>query len=204
MSNPVFEDMAQLLPDSNINNCIGAFKRHISCLEEENCGLCDAQASVPKKHHNFYLSAGRAIRWLVTLNDHVEDLVSEANHCSCMEQVNSDDPTDHSEEEDCLYCSYQELLQWIPSLKSDLTAESEDYELNKGADGACGDDAAGLKIAVVEWLMSGQPTPELALEPWHKTGRGFYHDATTQLICPVDYDWSNPKYVCLCKWMPYS
>lgn len=191
------------LNSDNIDNCIGAFKRRISCLEEENRGLRDAQASVPKKHHNFYLSAGRAIRRIVTLNDRVEDLVSEADRRSCMEQVNSDDddPTDHSEEEDRLYRSYQELLRWIPSLKSDLAAESEDYEvrlimknLNKGADGARGDDAAGLKIAVVEWLMSGRPTPEPALEPRHKTGRGFYHDATARLICPVDYDWSNPKH----------
>ncbi|KAI5981102.1 hypothetical protein EDD15DRAFT_2416898 [Pisolithus albus] len=42
--------------------------------------------------------------------------------------------------------------------------------------------------------MSSQPTPEPALEPRHKTGRGFYHDATARLICPVDYDWSNPRH----------
>ncbi|KAI6032140.1 hypothetical protein PISMIDRAFT_640672 [Pisolithus microcarpus 441] len=41
--------------------------------------------------------------------------------------------------------------------------------------------------------MSGQPTPEPALEPRHKTGHGFYHNATARLICLVDYDWSNPK-----------
>ncbi|KAI6118548.1 hypothetical protein EDD16DRAFT_1480970 [Pisolithus croceorrhizus] len=66
-------------------------------------------------------------------------------------------------------------------------------KLNKGADGACGDNAARLKIAIVRWIMSSQLTPEPALEPWHKTGHGFYHDATAQLICPVDYDWSNPR-----------
>jgi len=31
--------------------------------------------------------------------------------------------------EECLYRSYQELVQWIPSLKPDLTAESDDYEV---------------------------------------------------------------------------
>ncbi|KIK20496.1 hypothetical protein PISMIDRAFT_105693 [Pisolithus microcarpus 441] len=156
-----------------------------------------------RRRHNFYLSAGRAIRRVVTLSDRVEDLVSEADRRSCMEQVNSDDddPTSHSEDQECLYRNYQELIRWIPSLKSDLTVESEDYEvrlimknLNKGADGARGDDATGLKIAIVGWLMSSQPTPEPALEPRHKTGRGFYHDATARLICPVDYDWSNPRH----------
>lgn len=68
-------------------------------------------------------------------------------------------------------------------------------KLNKGADGACGDDAAGLKTAVVVWLMHGRPTLELILEPHKKTGRGFYHDATARLICPVDYNWSNVQYV---------
>ena len=59
------------------------------------------------------------------------------------------------------------------------------------------DDAAGLKVAVVGWLMSSRPTPEPALESSWKSGRGFYHDATAWLICPVDYDWSNSQYACL-------
>ncbi|KAI6157033.1 hypothetical protein BKA82DRAFT_4509570 [Pisolithus tinctorius] len=103
--------------------------------------------------------------------------------------------------EDRLYRNYQELLRWIPTLKSDIAANSEDHEvksimkyLNKGADGACGDDAAGLKMTVVSWLMHSQLTPEPALEPRYKAGRGFYHDTTARLICPVDYDWSNVQH----------
>ncbi|KIM54426.1 hypothetical protein SCLCIDRAFT_31116 [Scleroderma citrinum Foug A] len=108
------------------------------------------------------------------------------------------DATINALKEDRLYCNYQELLRWIPSLKSDIAASSEDYEvknlmkyLNKGADSACGDDAAGLKTAVVGWLMRRRPAPEPALESGQKTGHGFYHDVTARLICPVDYDWSN-------------
>ena len=66
-------------------------------------------------------------------------------------------------------------------------------QLNKGADGARGEDTCGLKSVVVGWLMRGQPTPEPALEPQCKFGRGFYHDATAQLLCPVEYNWSNPQ-----------
>ena len=73
------------------------------------------------------------------------------------------------------------------SLAEDLS------QLNKGADGARGEDTCRLKSAVVGWLMSGQPTPEPALEPRCKFGRGFYHDATARLLCPVEYDWSNPQ-----------
>ena len=66
-------------------------------------------------------------------------------------------------------------------------------QLNKGADGAHGDDAASLKLVVVGWLMASSPPPEPALELHDKTGRGFYNDATGRLLCPVDFDWDNPQ-----------
>ncbi|KAI6146256.1 hypothetical protein BKA82DRAFT_4330403 [Pisolithus tinctorius] len=71
------------------------------------------------------------------------------------------------------------------------------------ADGAHGDDAAGLKMTIVSWLMHGQLTPEPALEPHCKTGHGFYHDTTAQLICPVDYDYFHPDYLVTADCWPY-
>jgi len=65
-------------------------------------------------------------------------------------------------------------------------------QLLVGADGARGDDASRLKTAVVGWLMGMTPPPEPALLPYDKSGRGFYNDATSRLLCPVDYDWDNP------------
>ena len=38
---------------------------------------------------------------------------------------------DASSRQDCLYRSYKELLHWIPSLKKDLSAESEDYTVKQ-------------------------------------------------------------------------
>ena len=61
-------------------------------------------------------------------------------------------------------------------------------------DSARSDDTAGLKMAVVNWLMSIKPTPEPALESRRKDGRGFYHNTTSRLICPVEYNWSNVQY----------
>ncbi|KAI6015757.1 hypothetical protein BKA83DRAFT_4498437 [Pisolithus microcarpus] len=82
--------------------------------------------------------------------------------------------------EERLYCCYQELLRWIPSLKTDLVTESEDYEvhlitrsLTKGADSAHGDDAARLKMAIMGWLMGSQKTPEPALDLQSKTGHDY-------------------------------
>jgi len=50
------------------------------------------------RRYNKYLSTGRVIRQVVTLADWIEDLINEADHWVCMEQANSDDPTEHSEE----------------------------------------------------------------------------------------------------------
>ena len=68
-------------------------------------------------------------------------------------------------------------------------------KLRKGGDGAWGDDANSLKLAVVNWLNEASPRPEPLLSATDKSGRGFYHDATGRLLCPVDYDWLDVSYV---------
>lgn len=41
--------------------------------------------------------------------------------------------------------------------------------------------------------MSAEPA-EPALEPGEKDGRGFDHEVTGRLLCPVDYDWHDPDH----------
>ena len=65
------------------------------------------------------------------------------------------------------------------------------HQLNKGADSARADDAASLKPEVIHWLMSLTPSPEPALRHCEKDGRGFHHDVTGRLLCPVDYEWGD-------------
>ena len=50
--------------------------------------------SVVNSRYEKYVLAGRAIRQLVTLSDHVEDLVNEADRRACIELDSDDD--DHS------------------------------------------------------------------------------------------------------------
>ncbi|KAG1893345.1 uncharacterized protein F5891DRAFT_963076, partial [Suillus fuscotomentosus] len=59
--------------------------------------------------------------------------------------------------------------------------------LNESSDGARGDDSAGLKRAVADWLMERTPTPNPPIHKQNKSGRGFYHDVMGELLCPVDY-----------------
>ncbi|KAL4071706.1 hypothetical protein J3A83DRAFT_4188172 [Scleroderma citrinum] len=175
--------------DNTTRETISVLKHCINTLQEENSELQGISKSSTKC----------AIQWLVTLHDCIEDLVNEGDHHPCLELEG--DTTANSEEQDCLYHSYKQLLRWIPSLKSDLAVDSEDYKvklimnnLNTAADSAHGDDTAGLKMVVVDWLMHSKPTPEPALESHQKEGHDFYHNTTSQLICPVEYDWSNPQH----------
>lgn len=65
-------------------------------------------------------------------------------------------------------------------------------QLRKGAGGARGDDAANLKPAIVSWISGvlgmAMSTP---LSPTSKLERGFDHDDTGRLLCPIEYDWGN-------------
>jgi hypothetical protein len=65
-------------------------------------------------------------------------------------------------------------------------------ELRKGAAGARGDDAANLKPAIVSWITDFFENP-VPLSPVSKSDRGFEHDITGKLLCPIDFDWSDPR-----------
>jgi len=51
-------------------------------------------------------------------------------------------------------------------------------KLRKGVDGARGDDANALKIAIMNWLNEASSHPEPLLSPTDKSGWGFYNDVT--------------------------
>lgn len=43
--------------------------------------------------------------------------------------------------------------------------------------------------------MSEEPKPDPPLDPDDKDGRGFDNDVTGYYLCPVDYNWNDPKWV---------
>ncbi|KIM65852.1 hypothetical protein SCLCIDRAFT_111758 [Scleroderma citrinum Foug A] len=89
--------MAQ--PSDHINNdsTLGALKHRVATLEKENRDLHSAETSSRKTREEFYHGAGRAIRRVVMLYDHVEDLVNESDHRACLEQdISNNDPIEHS------------------------------------------------------------------------------------------------------------
>jgi hypothetical protein len=48
---------------------------------------------------------------------------------------------------------------------------------------------------VVSWIVGLFENPEPPLSPNIKTDRGFEHDLTGRLLCPIEYDWADPWWV---------
>lgn len=69
------------------------------------------------------------------------------------------------------------------------------WQLRKGVSGARGDDTRGLKGAVLDWVTPQGQTLSPPLTRNRKDDRGFKHERTGALLCPIDLDWSNAEYV---------
>ncbi|KAF8447782.1 hypothetical protein L210DRAFT_3391365, partial [Boletus edulis BED1] len=146
-----------------------------------------------------YTREGRAIRRLVSLSDSVIDLTHEFDRRVLLaEGLNDIENVDSTDKQERAFRSYMKLVNWCPSIMELMRTQDADElghacgELKKGADGARGDDTNNLKRSVAIWLNSQTtyPTPFLAVDDKQK--RGFSHDLTGSLICPVDYDWTDP------------
>ncbi|KAJ3494462.1 hypothetical protein NMY22_g20071 [Coprinellus aureogranulatus] len=94
---------------------------------------------------------------------------------------------------------YLRLLALSPGLEERLNTSSEgDLRyvadmITKGITSARSDDTKSLKVAVVDWIT---PSNEFLSPPLHrnvKSDRGFFHPRTGELLCPVNYNWSDPQ-----------
>jgi hypothetical protein len=70
---------------------------------------------------------------------------------------------------------------------------SDFLKLRKGASGSRGDDTKSLKGAVLEWIAPKGQALNPPLSQNVKLDRGFNHERTGPLLCPVNLDWSDHK-----------
>ncbi|KAH7880245.1 uncharacterized protein C8R40DRAFT_1032624, partial [Lentinula edodes] len=65
--------------------------------------------------------------------------------------------------------------------------------LQKGATQARGEDIHTLQTEVASWLNSRPPgkCAHPILSTKSRANRGFKHDLTGKLLCPIHLDWSN-------------
>lgn len=67
-----------------------------------------------------------------------------------------------------------------------------EFELQKGANNACGDYVLSVMEAVADWLNKAYPT----LPPLDITSRGNHgikHETTGRFLCPIEYDLTDEK-----------
>jgi len=95
------------------------------------------------------------------------------------------------------YRVYRQLLDMIAGLEDRLMTGSDEEIthvadlIQKGASNARSDDTKSLKGAILDWITprGGALTPSLARNV--KIDRGFHHERTGALLCPVDLNWSD-------------
>lgn len=73
-----------------------------------------------------------------------------------------------------------------------------DLKLEHGGNQARAEDILGIRQDLAKWLnkdpiINAQHLPLLDGED--RKSRGFYHELTGRLLCPIEYDWSDPEYV---------
>lgn len=50
-----------------------------------------------------------------------------------------------------------------------------------------------MKSAIVDWITPLNQVLSPPIQRNVKTDRGFHHERTGELLCPVNLDWSDPK-----------
>ncbi|KAF8067037.1 hypothetical protein FPV67DRAFT_1417472 [Lyophyllum atratum] len=96
------------------------------------------------------------------------------------------------------YRVYRQLLQMVPGLEERLMMPASDDEvrhiadmIQKGSSNARSDDTKSLKGAILDWITPRGGTLSPTLSRNVKHDRGFNHERTGALLCPVDLNWSD-------------
>ncbi|KAG0698671.1 hypothetical protein DFH29DRAFT_1002598 [Suillus ampliporus] len=160
-------------------------KWRIAALEQELETIRSSKRSESQANSNMH--KGRCIRQLVSLFDSLEDLVGENDRCEeLMQSLDSQDELVTNRDEDRIFSSFNELLRCLPWLRKKLFSDVEELdsilkELRKGAD--------------ISWLTELFHPLDHPLHTTIKDDRGFVHNTTGMLLCPVEYMWSLTSYV---------
>ncbi|KAH6918194.1 hypothetical protein BKA70DRAFT_1088146 [Coprinopsis sp. MPI-PUGE-AT-0042] len=92
---------------------------------------------------------------------------------------------------------YKQLLKLSPGLEDRLCNGSDEdifhvaELIQKGSSTARADDTKGLKGVIIDWITPPGEALRPPLTRNVKTDRGFYHDVTGRLLCPIGLDWKD-------------
>jgi hypothetical protein len=122
---------------------------------------------------------------------------------------------------------FQALLRTIPCLEHRLMTSSDDevclvadlvysfnfsfyfiklshFQIQKGVSGARSDDTKSLKSVIIDWITPPDQPMNPPLPRNVKTTRGFNHDRTGFLLCPVGLDWTDIEWVPRTFFIPHG
>ncbi|TFK34091.1 hypothetical protein BDQ12DRAFT_614041 [Crucibulum laeve] len=109
-----------------------------------------------------------------------------------------DQPDDSfTPQERCEHRVFIQLLQMVPGLEERLFSGEEGEVLQaaeliqRGVASTRSDDTKGLKGPILDWISPEGSSLTLPLSHSMKMDRGFQHEATGRLLCPVGLDWSD-------------
>lgn len=88
----------------------------------------------------------------------------------------------------------------IADLVRSCVKPSRNYHINscqiqKGASSARSDDTKSLKSPIIDWITLRDQPLRPTLSRSSKIDRGFNHERTGALLCPVEYCWNDPEFV---------
>jgi hypothetical protein len=75
-----------------------------------------------------------------------------------------------------------------------VTSLANSSKIQKGLSTARADDTKGLKGVIIDWITPPGEALRPPLTRNVKTDRGFYHDVTGRLLCPIGMDWKDTRY----------
>ncbi|KAJ3724114.1 hypothetical protein DFJ43DRAFT_1157956 [Lentinula guzmanii] len=200
-------------PPSKDQSLILSLKRRIEALEDENERLKGSKNPKPKS----IKSLGCPIRKVAALFSSINSLAQEYERCCDPDSQAEDDElsdvdtaqlneVEHEEYEQRLelkqsrdrdYESFGLMCEYVPYIKKKIysrdvnhTELQADYTpLESGANAVCSEDIHNGAAELADWLNQRKPQP---LIDWHsRLGRGFIHDLTDRLLCPIDFDWDD-------------
>ncbi|KAF4598353.1 hypothetical protein EYR38_006755 [Pleurotus pulmonarius] len=94
-----------------------------------------------------------------------------------------------------LYQFYKEVSKFETTSHSDGMTYFVDLKLEHGGNQARAEDILGIRQDLAKWLNKDPiiTTNRLPLlDGEDRKSRGFYHELTGRLLCPIEYDWSDP------------
>ncbi|TEB31337.1 hypothetical protein FA13DRAFT_1754812 [Coprinellus micaceus] len=138
---------------------------------------------------------GRTIRTFCRINTLITNGLSRTMQLE-LDRITEEDLTPSEISEHRMYLA---LLKLSPGLEERLnTGSANDLHyvadmITKGVSSARSDDTKSLKSAVVDWITPKNQYLNPPIQRNVKTDRGFHHERTGELLCPVNLNWKDEK-----------